>query len=310
MAEELPEQLLWLADAPMFIDSKQVDAFYDAVVRPDYEGISIQESDALNTTTTFGGKVTVGAAIPWFVKAEGELAGEEQMERQRGQQRTLTPVSNAYRHLLALALHYALHLKKRLVLAEIGFGADPTSIETADKTKHGQPLWKDPAFVTDLPRALVFLDLPPGSKFIPAALELTSGEIVLLFDAFEKALKAPKTQTAPSYPGSQATDEARNEYWQWFAEKFDDPQAKADRYALEVVERAVQGEHSLAWIDYRVPLSKEGPPFLHLHVAGRGEYDTGTFAYQLITRGFKHGLRVVGTLKSEPDMNVLALFER
>jgi hypothetical protein len=27
-------------------------------------------------------------------------------------------------------------------------------------------------------------------------------------------------------------------------------------------------------------------------------------------RGFKHGLRVVGTLKSEPDLNVLGIFER
>ena len=28
---QLPVELLWLLDAPMFIDEKQVDAFYDAV---------------------------------------------------------------------------------------------------------------------------------------------------------------------------------------------------------------------------------------------------------------------------------------
>ena len=29
-----------------------------------------------------------------------------------------------------------------------------------------------------------------------------------------------------------------------------------------------------------------------------------------IKRGYKHGIRLVGTLKSEPDMNVLAIYER
>ena len=45
-------------------------------------------------------------------------------------------------------------------------------------------------------------------------------------------------------------------------------------------------------------------------VAPRGDYATGIFAYNFINRGLKHGLRLVGTLKSEPDLNVLAIFER
>jgi hypothetical protein len=49
---------------------------------------------------------------------------------------------------------------------------------------------------------------------------------------------------------------------------------------------------------------------MHLHIAARGRYETGAFGYNFITRGFKHGLRIVGTLKSEPDLNVLAIFER
>jgi hypothetical protein len=31
---ELPDALLWLKDAPLFIDADQVARFYDAVVRP------------------------------------------------------------------------------------------------------------------------------------------------------------------------------------------------------------------------------------------------------------------------------------
>jgi hypothetical protein len=42
--------------------------------------------------------LTLGAAIPWFVKAEGEGDVERGRGRETGQQRTLTPVSNAYRH--------------------------------------------------------------------------------------------------------------------------------------------------------------------------------------------------------------------
>ena len=39
-------------------------------------------------------------------------------------------------------------------------------------------------------------------------------------------------------------------------------------------------------------------------------FSLGYFAYNFIKRGFKHGLRLVGTLKSEPDMNVLAIYEK
>ena len=49
---------------------------------------------------------------------------------------------------------------------------------------------------------------------------------------------------------------------------------------------------------------------LHLHVCPHGKSDTGTLAYNLIKRGFKHGLRIVGTLELEPDMNVLAIYEK
>src|SRR5215218_10120437 len=97
--DELPRELLWLLDAPMFIDEKQVDAFYDAVVRPDYEGTSVTLSASVNKSATFGGEVTVGAALPWFAKAEAKAQAGGEIGREHGQQRTLTPVLNTYRHL-------------------------------------------------------------------------------------------------------------------------------------------------------------------------------------------------------------------
>lgn len=305
--DQLPIELLWLLDAPMFIDEKQVDAFYDAVVRPDYEGTSLTLSDTVTRSSTFGGGVTVGAALPWFAKAEAEAKAEHTTGRDRGQEQTLRPVSNSYRHLLALALHYASSdaLKDRVLLAD----TRAQTVRTAADAKHEVAVWRDEKYVTALPRALVFLDLGEA-RFIPTALELDNGAVVLLYDAFAASLTKPGGETAGKYPGSEAPADERDQYWGWFSSKFDDPENGADRKALITVEDAVK-DHKIAWIDYRVPLGAKGqPPFLHLHLQARGEFETGVFAYNLISRGLKHGVRIVGTLKSEPDLNVLAIFER
>ena len=49
---------------------------------------------------------------------------------------------------------------------------------------------------------------------------------------------------------------------------------------------------------------------LHLHAVARGEYDTGIFAYNLISRGLRFGLRIVGSLKSQLALNALAIYEK
>jgi hypothetical protein len=48
---------------------------------------------------------------------------------------------------------------------------------------------------------------------------------------------------------------------------------------------------------------------LYLDVSARGDYDTGVFAYNFIRRGERYGLRIVGSLKSKPALNVLAAYE-
>jgi hypothetical protein len=47
---------------------------------------------------------------------------------------------------------------------------------------------------------------------------------------------------------------------------------------------------------------------LHLNIATHGGYDTGVFAYHIIRRE-RYGLRIVGSLKSQPSLNVLAIYE-
>ena len=45
-------------------------------------------------------------------------------------------------------------------------------------------------------------------------------------------------------------------------------------------------------------------------VSARSDYDTGIFAYNFIRRGEPYGLRIVGSLKSQPALNVLAVYEK
>jgi hypothetical protein len=59
----------------------------------------------------------------------------------------------------------------------------------------------------------------------------------------------------------------------------------------------------IEWIDFRVALDGTGRT-VHFHLESRGRYFTGAFAYMVIRRVVGHGLRLVGTLKDGPDVNV------
>jgi hypothetical protein len=154
----------------------------------------------------------------------------------------------------------------------------------------------------------------PLTRLIPTAAEFVSGPIVPLYQELKTKheatrAKGPSEEAPPDYPepkkGRSADDlrALRAGYWRWFADNF-----SATR-AMVTVESAATEHGRISWIDYRLPLTNEGDT-LHLHVCPRGKYDTGVLAYNLIKRGFKHGIRLVGTLKAEPDMNVLAIYEK
>ena len=294
-AEErkLPDEILWLNDAPLFIDEKQVEAFYDAILQPDFEEISRNFSDSINRETTFEGGITLGAALPWFVKSEGSAKAARTKSKGEERGSTWNKVSNPHRHLLALALQYATQesLRERLILVG-GSGC-------ADATGKAVDL-SDPGLAQSSPRAMIMLDLQPGTQFIPLALELKEGKVVRLYEDLATRFTHPEGKALPPYPHGLGREAEQAAYWTWFVEAFD------KQVALEVVEDAVE-QGSIAWIAYRFPF---GGKFPHLTVTGRGAYETGVFAYQMISRGYEHGLRIVGTLKAEPDVNVLAMFER
>jgi hypothetical protein len=299
-SEALPDQISWLADAAMFIDAPRVEAFYDAVFRRDYGEISKTLTQTVKRDTRIAGDFKLGALFPGvFAKGDLGIHAEHGRGRERGEETELERIENPYRHLLALALHYWSDKPGRLVLAR-------TPDEATDGSRKPLPRdWLLPHsdFIRTPPRAMIMLELTPGVKLIPAAVELSNGKVKQLFKDLEAGFAKKATRDAPPFPGSLASPEDRNDYWKWFAEFFN------DRVALETVENGAVG-YRVRWIAYRFSFSGDDGPYFHMTLSAREAYDTGIFAYNFINRGTKHGLRIVGTLKSEPDIDVLAVFER
>jgi hypothetical protein len=306
--------LSWLADAPMFIDSEQVASFYDAIARPETKLGAIETSTTLlsDIQAKFEGKVEAGLKLPKllqmfpFVDAEAKagLGGSVNAERRKEevQHAEYLPIETPQRELVRLAFHYATNLDERtLLVSETDFpGPDWSTDEFSD-------------FIRLTPRALAFLDFPRKTIFIPFAAEVANGQVVLIFKRLIEMYSRAGEPLPPPYPGTEAPAEGetvgdqRQAYFGWFATRM---AAKPNLATIAVEEAITAGGGRVQWIDYRVPLNDANHTTLHLHVSGRGAYDTGTFAYNLVQRGFKHGLRIIGTLKSEPDLNVLAIFEK
>lgn len=305
--DEYEKAKQWLADAPLFIDADRVERFYDAVVRPHaLLGDSTVEFEELTVAKVMGELLAgVEGGTPELVKFLADIKGRVEAkvgrEKEKGESKRRTQVFHSIhtpqRQLLSLADHYFEKLPGRC------FYVEAPNEET----------WRRRETIAETPRQLVFLDLPgereaekgnlPTLKLIPTAAEFESGEVVPLF----AELRAKNGETPPVYPerdaGDRKVEELRKEYWSWFDKNF------SPTRALQLVESMAKGRGRLHWIDYRLPITNEGDT-LHLHFSPEGKYATGVFAYYLIKRGFKHGLRLVGTLKSEPDMDVLAVYEK
>jgi hypothetical protein len=292
-------KLGWLADAPLFIDAPQVLAFYDAVVRPEAEQkkitLSLKSLESHKTTTEgeLTGQVSIAKWIttifPFLDASVGGKVGastERERGKEEGREVELQPINSPQRQLVQLALHYIVNLPTRIRIV-----SNPLD-----------PAWSDPKFAQSLPRALVFLDFPPRSAFIPMAAELATGKVALIHEAYLDAATQKNPRPDNRHLTPEARDAAWREYWDQFVKTFD------AQTAMRTIEKQAEGGR-IRWIDYRTPFSEKGKTF-HLHVVGHGDYDTGVFAYNFVKRGFDHGIRLVGTLKAGNDVNVLAIFEK
>jgi len=312
LAADKLHQLRWLEDAPLFSDPVQIARFHDAIVRPEWVegavtiGVSKGRQEELKGELGLeaGGSFEPPAYLSWLIKpkveAKGSAKGSVGTVSKKDDTETAVrlPIHTPERQLQDIVSTYLAKYPKRFF-----FTHDVRQQE-----------WQENIWITETPRPLVFLSLPGAveaeeknlvkTKFVPAAAEFEDGQVIQLYSslAFEKELP-------PDYPRKAKPSEEkkliedRKKYWQWFDQKFD------PRAAMEVVEKAAREHGRIHWIDYRLPLKEDGST-LHVHICPRGNYPTGDFAYNLIARGYKHGVRLVGTLKSEPDMNVLAIYER
>jgi len=309
----LPEALLWLQDAPLFVDAPQISSFNDAVTSPEYKQGKIGLEISQRTVDTLKAKGELEASVttekfaallaPLFafikpsIKASGAVEGESESTKGKTLTVELEPISTPQRQLKQLALYYLVNNPDRIFFVD----------ELSDSN------WRQPRTIAQVPRPLVFLNLPdsaeaiernlPQTKLIPTAAEFANGAVVPLYRDLRFTEDDP-----PEYPERAESIEElkarRKRYWQWFDQYY-----SATKAMIAVEEAASKQHERIRWIDYRLPVSAEGDT-LHLHVCPAGTYDTGTFAYNLIKRGYKHGIRLIGTLKSEPDLNVLAIYER
>jgi len=284
--------LSWLADSPMFIDGQQIGAFYDAVVGPAFRTVELQISSSHTEQgqKTGGGSATAGltSLFPWL-KAEAQVQASRttMREQQDGHSIVLQPVESAARQLVQLSLHYLVNQPGRICTA----GRDT-------------PL-PDTAAIGASPRMVAFVDVPSGARFLPQAAELNDGRVVTFFSPLIEKLKRNGGTLPGPYPHTTATEAGRQQrdaYWGWFTEHWN-----ADE-AVKVVEDSIGSGGRPRWIDYRLTFGAGQQ--LHLHVVARGDYDTGVFAYGIIRRGERFGLRIVGSLKSQPALNVLAIYEK
>jgi hypothetical protein len=310
---DLPARILWLADAPLFIDADQVSRFYDAIARPQTVNGKATIEISEETVKELRGKLDLGAELttdkfaallaPLFAFVKPSLkasaGGEAGKTSSYGNTASyeLIQVDTPQSQLEALSLLYLTNRPDRIFFPDL----------------QSSPAWRDAKSIAAVPRSLVFLDLPSYqdavekksvfTKLIPTAAEFENGKIVPIY----KNLLAENGERPPDYPDKpskpQDLAEERRQYWQWFEKNF------SATAAMDAIENAANENGKIRWIDYRLALSANGDT-LHLHTRPAANYDTGVLAYNFVKRGYKHGLRLVGTLKSEPDMNVLAIYEK
>ena len=285
--------LSWLADSPLFIDSRQVGAFYDAVVGPAFRTVELQVSAGQNQQLekSAAGRLNAGLSslFPWLkIGADVETGRTATRGTQDSQSITLQPIDSAARQLVQLSLHYVVNQPTRICVV-----SQDTQLPGSDA-------------IAASPRMLAFMDVPPGTMFLPQAAELNDGRVVTFFNPLAEKLQRDGGTLPVPYPDNTTTDTGRAQrdaYWNWFADLWN-----ADK-AVTVVEEVIGTGGRPRWIAYRMSFPA-GTMTLHLDVSARGDYDTGVFAYNFIRRGERYGLRIVGSLKSQPALNVLAAYDK
>ncbi|MEX3639184.1 hypothetical protein [Paraburkholderia sp. BR14320] len=299
---------LWfIADSPLFIDAKAVGRLYDTIFQPEFEIASRTQGVGGTKATQLSAEISGAgeASIPTFVKMSATAKTGTTLSAGSNTSKSVTEVAvrSAERMQEALINLYVYSYPDRI------FFVDNELIQLRDLEGKTYS-WQEIEAKLDIPgiRPLIVLELGKGTKLMPMFGELVSGQDIDLYHRFLDAIPHDESRTVPTYPSKNAANYAltSKEYWSAFWAVFN------SQKAMRVIEESTRAGGRFEWIDYRlVGFEPDKNPIpLHLHVSPRGEYSTGTFAYQFVRRGESHGLRMVGTLKKGADINILSVYER
>jgi hypothetical protein len=295
----------FLADAPQFIDRPLVDQLFDAIFQPAFELASRSKSQIDSNARALAAEVSGGGdiGVPTMLKLSATAKFGETDTRTGSVTDTdsWTAVYSSERRLEKLVNLYNYSYPDRCFSVPTDLSVLTDQTGTKRSWAYVETLLKQEVGV----RPLVVFDLEPGTKLLPMFAELDTADVVSLHEKYLE--EAKKDEGFPPYPAYGAEDYSQKsaDYWIAFERIFD------STVAMKVVERAGKDSARLEWIDFRLVHTKEaGIISKHLHISPRGQYPSGTFAYQFVRRAEHNGVRILGTLKSGVDINVLAIYER
>lgn len=289
----------------MFMDTPLIERFHDAVIRPDNIVVSEAETTGAKEETErkLGVRGKGKGEIPFVVglALQGSFDHRFKRENSAGLTRQLDTPRTPERLLEEIVAFYLAHFPERVLRVDpiartvsTAVANSPTDYTTLDATCD-----------TPGPRPIVLIDAPRRTKIMPMAGEFKDGKVDVIYDTLILELS---TADDPLKRFDRKMDAAKKaERWGELVSRFD---ARIAMHVLEDAGRKHDGSR-FEWIDFRMAWGDGGSPSpLHLHVVPNGQYSTGTFAHAFIRRGYGNGVRIVGTLKTGGDINVLAIYER
>ncbi|RCM97811.1 hypothetical protein PA17_01673 [Pseudomonas aeruginosa] len=295
-------QLWFIVDIPLFSDSIAIEKLYDALNRPEFE--TKNQKTTTNTTTSkeLNDELSLGGegGIASFLKLSTTAKFGEKKTKTRGISKELSQEANRSTEMQIERIinHYAWHYADRIFWVK----DDLSEVVNTDGKTFS---WSEVSKLIDkpAPRPIIIFEIMPGAKIVPMAAETTNGKHVQISDAYILKIHEKK-KSKTKIPEYSSTPKKSENYWESLEKTFDSNEA------IKSIEDSTSDGSRIDWIDYRI-ISKSGSKIIpiHLHLTARGNYSTGTFAYQTVRRGYKHGIKIVGTLKKGEDINVLAIYE-
>ncbi|MCR9188879.1 MAG: hypothetical protein NXH96_08795 [Alteromonadaceae bacterium] len=298
--ERLPtwKKLWFVVDIPLFIDSQGVKKLYDALSRPEFETVSqtrgSSKQKSQEESVKISGKSTLGLAPFLTTSMSTEFGQKESIAH--SESRSLNQEANRSPEMQFEKVigFYAQNYPERIFWV----GSKLSEVKDIDGESY---TWSEISEKIEgpAPRPLIIFELQEGSKIIPMAGETVDSKFKMIYENYINQL-----DYNGDFPKYSSEPGQREYYWSELEKSFNSTKA------MRAVEDSTKDGGRLDWIDYRL-IGREDDEILpiHLHLAPRGDYNTGTFAYQTVRRGFKFGLKIIGTLKQGEDVNVLAMYE-